>query len=368
MFDCNNGAASSAYQGSGRVSRRAVLAGGTASLLAAATASRVKAAAEELFSKPLSPLLAELYERAKPESQVTIWAAGTGNLFWLDGTFVKRFPAIKLNSLGARDVGTRIIAESRAGRNVADVWSHSLGGSLQVQERGIFDKVDWASLGVNPNDLLFDGKGAPQHNFVYTPIFLNSRLAETDRPRKWTDLTENPFWHNKMVSSTFHLPRVSAFLALEWGEERTIEWLRMMLEKQKTLITTGEGTDFLTSGERILAPGESTGTAFRFTRNGLEMGHQVMDIVPATQFVLCKPKAAPHPNAANLLLAWLLSPEGKELNETVAGWSDIRSNSASPLRREIAAAGSKILFEDTDTMQKRADYYKNFSDVVRGLR
>jgi iron(III) transport system substrate-binding protein len=75
---------------------------------------------------------------------------------------------------------------------------------------------------------------------------------------------------------------------------------------------------------------------------------------------------APHPNAARLLIAWLISPEAKMLYETLAGQADIRANSNSPLAQEIKAAGAKVIYEDVETMNQRAEYYRKLMSIVRG--
>jgi ABC-type Fe3+ transport system substrate-binding protein len=105
---------------------------------------------------------------------------------------------------------------------------------------------------------------------------------------------------------------------------------------------------------------------FLMNKDGLNIGYQIMEMVPATQFVLGQVKQAPHPNAARLLIAWLISPEAKMLYETLAGQADIRANSDSPLAKEIKAAGSKVIYEDVETMNQRAEYYRKLMSIVRG--
>ena len=131
-------------------------------------------------------------------------------------------------------------------------------------------------------------------------------------------------------------------------------------------MATSPVANFLKSGERQLAVAESVSGAFLMNRDGLNVGYQVMEMVPATQFVLGAVKQAPHPNASRLLIAWLISPEAKMLYEELAGQADIRANSKSPLAQEIKAAGSKIIYEDVETMNQRAEYYRKLVAIVRG--
>ena len=343
-----------------RSSRRAVMASALA--LAAAPFIR-RASAQPAAGVP--PQFAALYEEAKPEGEVTIWAPGAPSVQWIPPEFAKRFPGLKVNWLGDQQASSRLIAEKRAGRHAVDVWTFSLGGTLEVQKRGLLEKFDWRQFGAQDRDIFFDGEAVANHNYVYVPIFAKNKLTKEQVPRRWDGLLDPP-WTDKLVSETFLLPRLGGYLAIDWGLERTEKWIKALIEQRKLLVTTSPVSNFLKSGERQLAVAESTGGAFLMNRDGLNVGYQVMEMVPATQFVLGAIKQAPHPNTAKLLIAWLLSPEAKMLYEQLAGQPDIRANSQSPLAQEIKAAGSKVIYEDVETMNQRAEYYRKLVSIVRG--
>ncbi|MFO1158637.1 MAG: ABC transporter substrate-binding protein [Reyranellaceae bacterium] len=344
-----------------RPSRRAVIAGA----LAAVSAPAIIRGAAAQQAVPVSPRLAELYEKAKPEGEVMIWAPGAPGVQWIPAEFAKRFPAVKVNWLGDQQASSKMIAEKRAGRHVVDVWTYSLGGTLEVQKRGLLEKFDWRPYGAQERDIFWDGEAVTNHNFVYAPIFAKSKLAKEQVPRRWDDLLD-PQWTDKLISDSFLLPRLGGYLAIDWGLERTEKWIKALIDQRKLLVTTSPVANFLKTGERQLAVAESTGGAFLMNKDGLNVGYQVMEVVPATQFVLGAVKQAPHPNAARLLVAWLISPEAKMLYEEVAGQPDIRANSASPLAKEIKAAGAKVIYEDVETMNQRAEYYRKLMSIVRG--
>jgi ABC-type Fe3+ transport system substrate-binding protein len=176
----------------------------------------------------------------------------------------------------------------------------------------------------------------------------------------------DPKWTDKMVSGNFLLPRLGGYLAIEWGLERTQTWIKTLIDQRRLMVTTADVSTFFKSGERQLAVAESVSGAFLMNKDGLNVGYQIMEMVPATQFVLGQVTKAPHPNAARLLIAWLISPEAKMLYETLAGQADIRANSESPLAREIKAAGAKVIYEDVETMNQRAEYYRKLMSLVRG--
>jgi iron(III) transport system substrate-binding protein len=313
----------------------------------------------------VSPGLAELYAKARSEKEVTIWAPGAPSVQWIPAEFAKRFPEVKVNWLGDQQASSRLIAETRAGRHAVDVWTFSLGGTLEVQKRGLLEKFDWRKYGAQDRDIFFDGEAVTNFNFVYAPVFAKSKLAAEQVPRRWEALLD-PQWTDKLVADSFLLPRLGGYLAIEWGLERTENWIKALIEQRKLLVTTSPVSNLLKSGERQMAVAESTGGAFLMNRDGLNVGYQVMELVPATQFVLGAVKQAPHPNAARLLIAWLISPEAKMFYEELAGQPDIRANSNSPLAREIKAAGSKVIYEDVETMNQRAEYYRKLVAIVRG--
>ena len=194
---------------------------------------------------------------------------------------------------------------------------------------------------------------------------MKAKLTKEQVPNKWDGMLD-PKWTDKMVSGNFLLPRLGGYLAIDWGLERTEKWIKTLIDQRKLMITTADVSTFFKSGERQLAVAESVSGCFLYNRDGLNIGYQIMEMVPATQFVLGQIKQAPHPNAARLLIAWLISPEAKMLYETLAGQADIRANSESPLAKEIKAAGAKVIYEDVETMNQRAEYYRKLMSIVRG--
>jgi iron(III) transport system substrate-binding protein len=311
------------------------------------------------------PVVKALYEKAKTEKEVVIWAPVPIEVNWLQDEFAKRFPGIEVKGVGDLQAATKIIAESRAGRHSVDVWTTSLGNMLEVQKRGLFAKVDWAAFGVEQSNVFFDGEAAAVHNFVYTNVYAKEFVKPADLPHSWDDLLD-PKWKGKLLSSDFLLPRLMGFLAMEWGPERAEKWGRALIDDQKILITSAPPESFLKTGERVMAVGGAVSQAFQISDGGIPAGYVVMDVVPAVQFVMTTFKDAPHPAAATLLATWLASEEGRALFETVLHEADIRPGSKSALAKEIADAKAKVIFEDVATMDQRAEYYKKFSALVRG--
>ncbi|HUK61102.1 MAG TPA: extracellular solute-binding protein [Stellaceae bacterium] len=313
----------------------------------------------------LNPALAALYEKAKAEKEVVLSGPAAVEVEWVPEYFAKRFPGIEVRTVADLQAATKIIAEARAGRHSFDTWSFSLGGMIEVEKRDLLEKIDWARFGLALGNVAFDGHAIATHNFVYSVVYAKDHIAASELPRTWDDLTD-PKWTGKLTAQTFLLPRLMGFLALGWGPERTERWGRTLIDERKLLVTNAPAEALLKSGERVLAVGDSVALSYRYTADGVPSGYVVMDTVPAAQFAVAVFKDAPHPNAALLLAAWLASDEGRALYESVIHEADIRPGSTSALAAEIHAKGSRIVLEDTDTMDQRAKYYESFSALVRG--
>lgn len=312
-----------------------------------------------------NPAVKALYEKARAEGEVVIWAPVQTEVDWIQVEFSKRFPGIAVKGTGDLQAATKLIAEARANRHSVDAWQNSLGGMLEVQKRGLFANVDWKHYGIGDNRILFDGEGVAVHNFVYSTLYAKEFVKEAEVPKTWDDLL-NPKWKGKMVSQDFLFPRLMGFLALQWGEDRTEKWGRAMIGDQKLLIVNSPRESFLKTGERVLAIGDSVTQSFQYTANGVPTGYTVLDVVPAVQFMVSAMKNAPHPNAARLLTAWLATDDGLAMREKAVYGFSIRPGSKSKLAEEIRSARSKTIFEDVSTMGQRADFYKKFSPLVRG--
>lgn len=318
-------------------------------------------------STPTSPALAALYEKAKAEKQVVLWAPAAIEGSWVAAYFNKRFPGIDIQFTPDLQGATKIIAEARAGRHSVDVWSYAIGGMIEVQKRGLLASEDWARFGIDPKNVFFDGQAAATHNFIYTTIYSKAAVQPADLPKTWQDLLD-PKWKGKLVAQAFLLPRLMGFFALAWGPEKTEQWGRALIDDQQTLIVNTPSGPYLKSGERVMAVGESISLAYQYRAEGLDVGYQTLDLVPAGQFAITVLKDAPHPNAALLLAAWLASDEGRALYESVIHEADIRPGSKSAMAQEIAATKAKVILEDPATMEERAQYYEAYSKLVRGER
>ncbi len=314
--------------------------------------------------QPNAAMLA-LYDKAKAEGEIDLWAPAAIENSWVPEYFAKRFPGITVKTTADLQGATKIIAEARAGRHSVDTWTFAIGGMIEVQKRDLLATIDWARYGIDPANTFFGGQAAATHNFIYTSIYAKQSVAKADLPKTWADYLD-PKWKGRLVAQSFLLPRMMGFFALVWGPEKTEEWGRKLIDDQKILIVNTPTEAYLKSGERAIAVGESITLAYQYKADGVDVDYFTLDLVPAGQFASTVLKDAPHPNGALLMAAWLASDEGRGLYESVVHEADIRPGSKSPYAKEIAAAHAQPVLEDVNTMEQRAKYYEGYSALVRG--
>ena len=337
----------------------AALALGTLLAGAAAVPSRAQDAAA------MSPAEQALYQKAKAEGAVSIWAPVSREVSWIPAEFAKRYPGVKVTTVGDLQGGIKIISEARAGSPTADVWVTSIGDMLQIQKRGLLADTDWSLSKTLQSNIFFGGQAAAFHNFVYCILYAKDKVKESELPDDWQDLLD-PKWKGRLVASDFLLPRLMGYFGIAWGPDKTEQWGKALISGQKTLITNAPRQNFLRTGERVVSVAEPTDAAYSYTQDGVPTGYHLMKLTPAGQFAVAAIKGGPHPAAATLLANWLASEEGKRLAFVYNHESDIRPGATSALAKEIKEKGIKVIFEDAENVDERAAFYKQFSPLVRG--
>jgi iron(III) transport system substrate-binding protein len=335
-------------------------------LLAATWIGHALVAAPERASSQPNPAVQALYEHARREGEVVLWGPQDRELDWIPTEFGKRFPGIRVTWSADRAANTKIITEQRAGRHAVDVLTFSLGGLLPLSERRLLGGNDWSIWNADPQSVLLDGSAAALYNLVYTIVYNEALVKAAELPKTWEDLL-TPRWKGKLVASQFLLPRLLGFLALEWGEPKTIAFARALIEQQDTLITRAPREVILQRGERLIGVGEFVGASLYWKKSlGMRIGWAPMPTMAAAQFAVAPLARAPHPHAAKLLAGWLASAEAKSLRERLRYDADIRPGAKTALASELAATGTRIIFEDVINMKARASHYEKMSAIVAG--
>ena len=308
-----------------------------------------------------SAAVRSLYEAAKKEGSVTVWGTAALEVEWIPEAFGKMFPGIEVKYLGENDITTKAVAEYRAGRYEINVFMTAYTAGRPLLERNMYKKVDWSIFGLKPDEIVFDGRAGLTHNLVYSVIY-NTRLVKPDDvPKSWQDLLD-PKYKDKMVASTFLLPRLIGGLGLVWGEEKMLQFARDIM-KTGILTTRSPPQNFLQSGERLYAIGNFESQAKMWARNGLPVEAVILEPFLIPQFYVAVMEKAPHPNAALLLAGYLATPEGKAAGKAHHFEGDYRKGSPDPVAQMIEKSGAPALYFEVSHI-KRSDELTNKANSI----
>jgi ABC-type Fe3+ transport system substrate-binding protein len=248
--------------------------------------------------------------------------------------FKKKFPKIKLNSVGistTSEIVTKIMAERRAGQFVADVVLGAPGATYNSLQRGkALDPLPPALLLSDVTDLSKWWKGKHryvdpegQYVFVYQSslygpsVYHHTKLVSLDSIRSVWDLLD-PKWKGKIIGlwpranyvSTallfmYHHPQIGPkFLERFYGGEMDLTYFSDFRQ----------GTDWLAAGKYPLC-------FLCRLRRAQEQGLPVAEISPyhfneapgigSNNGAIGLMNAQPHPNGAKVFINWYLSREGQ---------------------------------------------------------
>lgn len=263
-------------------------------------------------SAPSGDEIDALYEAAREEGSVT-WYSSTPNE--ASAAFEAAYPGIKVDfaRLPAGQLGTRYAQERDAGAAPADVVT--IADQQFVDDARDKEWLDSDLSGIPamkewPADAVNDGVvslGRAAYGLVY-----NTQLL-TDPPSTWEDVLDPRFEGVIQNGDPGVVPGYLALMYLlreEFGDE--------YLEKLAEMGTTYEASQV--SVNQALAAGAKTmgmTSSYQLTgpliNDGAPVAFQNMSPTTGSTFYTFLSTEPAHPNAAKLLLNFLMSPEGQNL-------------------------------------------------------
>lgn len=256
-------------------------------------------------------------EAAKKEGKLVWWAALSPlEAVKMIERFNQLYPFVKVDYWrGTTDAkAERVWAEYQSGRHTWDVVS---GGEPTDYppwiKAGIIQKWSVPGLAKLPKEVKDpEGYWAIVEVAVGVPAAYNTNLlSPKEAPKSWEDLLD-PKWKGKVAITT----QLDRYVVLSqpggWGKEKVRDYVRR-LAANKPIITKNR-----TQMMALLAAGEfpigSEAAALHRISEQTKKGAPI-DWVRAGPLVFTggaeiMSKNAPHPNAAQLWLDWVFSPEG----------------------------------------------------------
>lgn len=321
------------------------------------------------------PSMDELYQKAKAEGEVVFGGAlkeeDAQNLL---SKFQERYPGINVKYTRRATVAfvQLIEADKRANRVAFDVINLTEPADIARWRKENF----LAAVPVPDTDKLLPETYDPKGYFYalgVTPmigIYNTKSIAAGQAPKSLKELTSDPKWVGKLAISRPIRGGTNASALLNVIDAVGRDFLKTAKDRD-ILLTQGNeaAVSAVVTGERPVSWGVSGYRALEAKQDGAPIELIVWEEgVPLANFFLAIPEKAPHPNAARLLVRWLLSPEGQELIVKNARFYSTRKDvSVTPFDQPPLSA-MKVNYESLDRLVNEGHALAVEYDRAVGLR
>jgi iron(III) transport system substrate-binding protein len=266
---------------------------------------------------------------------------------------------------GGEAVLRRFLQEQQAGQTATDVLTMSDAGAANgLTRQGLF--VPFRPEGF---DKVVDSAKDPKGHWIAQRIHLigmvvrHDKVAEKDRPKTWSDLTD-PKFKGQMVMPD---PSFTAIqLNVVGGLSQKLGWdFYRALRKNDTMIVQGHQQVYKTmqQGERTIA---AEGSDPRSFNDGKDVPNQSVIYPTEGVFIVSSPvaviKSGRNPNAAKLFAEFMISPAAQQLITAHAIHSsrtDIAPPTGMPAIKDV-----KFIPSDLDHIEANArDIKGKFTEI-----
>ena len=263
-----------------------------------------------------------LIEGATREKEVVLYSAMIVNqaLRPLTAAFQKKYPSIKMTYWrgDSEEIAAKVSAEMRASRLVADIVEGTGVGEILVQA-GMAQPVWSPNLAAIPAERL-DPRGLwmPTRMSYFGLAYNTRQVSAADAPKTYEALLD-PKWRGKMawpLTSASAAPLFVTNLRLAWGEDKALAYLKQL--GQQKVVNFGSGNartlvDRVVAGEYAIALQIFAHHPLISAGKGAPVAAQLLPPVASAAGTSTIPKGARHPNAAMLLMDFMLSNEGQTI-------------------------------------------------------
>lgn len=299
-------------------------------------------------SAPAATTLDELYKKATDAGQDTVLIYGPGEAAFTPvyDEFTKKFPKIKVTSefLFGGDLDARLQQEATTGQHAGDL----VHLDDVVRYHDMMEKFTPAGDLELPDGVkLFDGQLYVPDLSPYVFAYNADKLSEDQVPSSWADVTSDKFSDLKIgMSDPTSLAATSTTLYLAYKHGSVDEdWFKALAAKKPTIYkSTSQMVTAIAGGEIDFTPVAYYG----FVLAQQAQGANVKAVVPSDGVNLTNSPygvldGAPHDLAAQLLVSWLLSPEGQTAIASMAG--EYPTMPGAPAPEGLPAIGDLDRFE-----------------------
>jgi iron(III) transport system substrate-binding protein len=228
--------------------------------------------------------------------------------------FEKRFPGIKVNHVDATadQLATRIIAESRGGKILADVFQTLLDGLVRIQAQGLFLDRLYPEAAAYPEE--YKGTTWVASDLIYiVPAWNTTQVKKEEEPKQFEDFAD-PRWKNRLIAEPRDFQLLLGLAKYKYkSDEKAVALLKRIAANN---IEFHKGHSQLAE---LLVAGQAAACVTCYAhhypvrkRKGAPVDYLLTEgtgDIDATAIL----KNAPHPNTAMLFARWVASEEGQKV-------------------------------------------------------
>lgn len=279
-----------------------------------------------LFINPYTLFADARVDKAREEQRIVIY--GSTQLDHVNPVierFKRKYPFLSVNytRLASERLLSRILTESRAGAQVPDLLISTGGNLLTITEKGLLTRYNSPERkGINDNHKDKDGYWTGLYANLEFWGYNKKLVSAKDIPRSREDLLD-PRWKGKIGLDSGSAGTVRYMIDLHvLGQEKGRAFMQR-LAKQDIQLRRGPSliAELLAAGEFAVVPIRDN-TAYELMTAGAPIDWFAFEpVIPQPSTPIGITKAAPHPNAAQLFVDFVLSFEGQEILKSVGRYS-----------------------------------------------
>lgn len=293
-------------------------------------------------SNPSGAQLSEVIKKAADEKDLTFQISQPRGKFstaeverHMADLVKKKFGAnvnIKFSfALGFPAAAARALTEIKTGSVPSyDLMYQTTGTAIALHRENAIHPVKWSELfpWITAKDATYGGQAVIVSTTFLIPMYNTNLVSPAEVPKSWQDLLD-PKWKGKLAAPIYQDMWPNMAQPGVWGEAKTRDFLKKLSLQNPVLGRFPEIEAKVISGEVPMAAVTNTYAVDHYRAKGAPVAYAVVEPVIVFVRVVFVPKNARHPNAATLLAASLLTPEGQAiLDEGWAGTSLFQPNTA----------------------------------------
>ena len=234
--------------------------------------------------------------------------------------FEKRYSGIKIDAVraNATDTAIKLLNEGKAGRTQADIFDGTSTVVPLKQAGLVMHYVPDSAKALPARYVDSEGYWAATNLYVNTPGYNTSLVPKGSEPRTLQDLLD-PKWRGHMAwgsteSSSAGAGFIGTLLA-EQGDDKAMAYLKQLAGQKLVNISLSarEILDQVISGEYPVALQIFNHHAVISAKKGAPVDWIPLEPATGVLSVVSVMKDAPHPNAAKLLMDFLIGKEGQAI-------------------------------------------------------